>query len=40
MWGGPQEYVPYEFVPTSPVVSHMSASSNFDSFRDGGLVAV
>ena len=28
MWRGPQEYVVYEFIPTSPVVSHMSGSSN------------
>ena len=25
----------YEHVPTSPAVSRMSGSSNFDSFRDG-----
>ena len=25
----------YQFVLTSPAVSHMSGSSNFDSFRDG-----
>ena len=35
MWRGPQEYITYEFVPTSPAVSRMSSSSNFDSFRDG-----
>ena len=35
MWGGPQEYVTYEFNSTSPAVSHMSGSSNLDSFRDG-----
>ena len=35
MWRGPQEYVTYEFVPTSPAVSHMSGSSYLDSFRDG-----
>ena len=35
MWGGPQEYVTNEFVPTSPEVSYMSGSSNLDSFRDG-----
>ena len=29
-----QEYIIYELVPTSPAVSHMSGSSNFDSFRD------
>ena len=37
MWRGPQEYIPYELVPTSPAVSRMSGSSNFDSFRDGWL---
>ena len=35
MWRGSQEYITYELVPTSPAVSHMSGSSNFDSFRDG-----
>ena len=35
MWRGPQEYIPYELVPTSPAVSRMSGSSNLDSFRDG-----
>ena len=35
MWRGPQEYVTYEFVPTSPAVSHMSGSSNLDIFHDG-----
>ena len=35
MWRGPQEYVAYEFVLTSPAVSRMSGSSNLDSFRDG-----
>ena len=34
MWWSQQKYVTYEFVPTSPVVSHMSGSSNLDSFRD------
>ena len=34
MWRGPQEYVTYEFVPTSPAVSCVSRSSNLDSFRD------
>ncbi len=32
---GSQEYITYELVPTSPVVSCMSGSSSFDSFRDG-----
>ena len=35
MQRGPQEYITYELVPTSPAVSRMSGSSNFDSFRDG-----
>ena len=35
MWRGPQEYVTYEFVPTSPATSHMSGLSDLDSFRDG-----
>ena len=35
MWRGPQEYITYELVPTFPAVSHMSGSSNFDSFRGG-----
>ena len=30
----------YELVPTSPAVTHMSGSSNFDSFCDGWSVAV
>ena len=34
MWSGPQEYITYELVSTSPAVSRMSGSSNFDSFRD------
>ena len=36
----PQEHVTYELVPTSPAVSRMSSSSNWDSFRDGWEVAV
>ena len=35
MWRGPPEYVAYEYVFNSPVVSRMSGSSNFDRFRDG-----
>ena len=35
MWRGPQKYIPYELIPTSPAVSRMSGSSNFDSFCDG-----
>ena len=34
--GGPQEYITYELVPVSPVVSYISGSSNLDSFRDKG----
>ena len=37
---GPQEYMTYKSVPTSPAVPCMSGSSNFDSFRDGWQVAV
>ena len=40
MWRGPQKYVTNEFIPTSPAVSHMSGSSDLDSFRDGLLVNV
>ena len=40
MWRGLQEYITYELVPTSPTVSCMSDSSNFDSFRDGWYVVV
>ena len=40
MWRGLQEYITYELVPTSPAVSFKSGSSDFDSFRDGWLVAV
>ena len=39
-WGGSQEYVTYEFVPTSSAVSCMSGSSNFDISRDRWYVAV
>ena len=35
LWRGPQEYITYELVLTSPAVSHISSLSNFDSFRDG-----
>ena len=34
MCRGPQEYITYEYVPTSPAVFYRSGSSNFDSFRD------
>ena len=40
MWRGPQEYITYELVPTSPAVSRVSGSSNLGSFRDGWLGAV
>ena len=40
MWRGPQEYIDYEFVLTSPAVSCMSALSNLDSFRDECLMSV
>ena len=40
MWRGSQEYSTYELVPTSPAMSPMSCSSNFDSFLDGRYVAV
>ena len=33
MGRGPQEYITYELLPTSPAVSRMSGSSNLDSFR-------
>ena len=36
MWRGPQEYITYEFFPTSPAVSRMSDSSKLDSFVMGG----
>ena len=35
MCWGPQEYIIYEFVPTSPAVSRMSSSSNLHNFPDG-----
>ena len=35
MWRVPLEYITYELVPTSPAVSCMSGSANFDSFHDG-----
>ena len=36
MWRCLQEYVGYEFVPTSPAVSRMPGLSNLSSFCDGG----
>ena len=35
MCQGPQHYITYEFVFTSPAVFCISGSSNIDSFRDG-----
>ena len=35
LWRGPQTCITYELVPTSPAVSRMYGSSNFDSFCDG-----
>ena len=35
MGRGLQEYITYELVPTSPAMSLVSGSSNFDSFRYG-----
>ena len=35
MWGGPWGNITYELLPTSPVVSSMSGTSNFDGFHDG-----
>ena len=32
---GSTKYITYELIPTSPAVSYMSGSSNFDSFCDG-----
>ena len=40
MWSSPLRHIAYECVLISPAVSRMSSSSNFDSFRDGWLVAV
>ena len=40
IWRGPQDFISYELVLNSPAGSRMSGSSNFDSFRDGQLVAV
>ena len=35
MWGGPQEYIAYEFIFTFPAVSPISSLSNLDGFSDG-----
>ena len=40
MCGDPLEYISYEFISASPAVSCMSGSSNLDSSRDRGQVAV
>ena len=40
MCGGPSEHITYKFVPASPAVPCMSGSSNLNSFRDRGQVAV
>ena len=40
MWRGPQEYITFELVPTTPAVSCMSGSPSFDNFCDGWSVAV
>ena len=40
IWMGPQEYITFVSVLTSPALSCMSGSSNLDSFCDGWLVAV
>ena len=37
---GPQEYIAYKLVLTSPLESCMSSSSNMDNFRDGCLMAL
>ena len=34
LWRGPQEYITYELISTSPAVSRMSGLSNLDSFHD------
>ena len=40
VWRDPSENITYEFVLTSPEVSHRSCSSNMDGFRDGQWMAV
>ena len=40
MWRGPQEYIAYEFVLTSPAVTNVSSLSNLDGFQDGWLVTI
>ena len=39
MWKGPQEYITYELVPTSPIVLRMSGSSNFYSAALRGIAS-
>ena len=40
MWAGPQVYIAYELVLTSPSVFCMSCSSNLDGFQDGRKVSI
>ena len=40
MWSCPREYIACRFVLTSPAVSCMSGSSNFNTFGNGWFVAV
>ena len=40
IWWGPQENMTYDLVPASPAMSCVSDSFKFDSFRNGGSVAV
>ena len=40
IWRGPWENITYELVAASPVMSCMSSSSNFDSFRNGRWLAI
>ena len=40
IWRGPQEYITNDLLPTSPAMSSISGSSNFDSFRIGWYVVV
>ena len=39
MWVGPQKFIAYEFINTSPAVSNKSGSSNLDGFVVGGRTA-
>ena len=40
IWRGPQEYITYDLVPSSPAASCMFGSSNFNSFHDRWFVVV